>query len=284
MTSTSSLRSFLFVPGDDKRKLERAVESNADALVFDWEDSVLPDRKQVAREYCVARESFRRPGIQVFIRINSYRCPWFDDDVKAVARIQPDGIVLPKCQSGQEVRDLVDTLRPGRGSAGWEYTVCPMVESPTGVLRIEEIATASEHVSALGFGSHDFCSSAGIRLTKGEPELLMVRCTIVTIARAYELAAIDSPSIGLNDVKAVRDDADRSVNLGFTGKFTIHPKHVPLVAEAFIPTSEEVENAKEIIQQGLAHKMGTFSWKGQMIDKAILDKARRTLQKAGVKE
>jgi citrate lyase subunit beta / citryl-CoA lyase len=277
MTPTSLLRSLLFVPGDDQRKLDRAADSNADAVVLDWEDSVLPERKVLARNYCSALERLRRPGIQVFIRINSFRCSWFGDDVKAVARIRPDGIVIPKCQAGQEIHDLVTALR--RESADWEYIVCPMIESPVGLLRAEEIATASEHVSSLGFGAQDFCSSMGIRLSKNEPELLMARCTIVAVARANELAAIDSPSVGINDLEAVRNDAERSVHLGFTGKFAIHPRHIASVAEAFVPTLEEVTNAEEIIQQRSIHETGAFAWKGQMIDEAILEKARRTLQR-----
>lgn len=277
MIPTYLLRSFLFVPGDDPRKLDRAADSNADALILDWEDSVLPERKLLARNYCSALERLRRPGIQVFIRINSFHCSWFEDDVKAAARIRPDGIVMPKCQAGQEVHDLVTALR--QESAGWKYVVCPMIESPVGLLRAEEIATASEHVSALGFGAQDFCSSMGIRLSKDERELLMARCTIVTVARANELAAIDSPSTSLNDLEAVRNEADRSANLGFTGKFTIHPRHIASVGEAFVPTLEEVKNAEEIIQQRSIHETGAFAWKGQMIDEAILEKARRTLQR-----
>jgi citrate lyase subunit beta / citryl-CoA lyase len=277
MIPTYLLRSFLFVPGDDPRKLDRAADSNADALILDWEDSVLPERKLLARNYCSALERLRRPGIQVFIRINSFHCSWFEDDVKAAARIRPDGIVMPKCQAGQEVHDLVTALR--QESAGWKYVVCPMIESPVGLLRAEEIATASEHVSALGFGAQDFCSSMGIRLSKDERELLMARCTIVTVARANELAAIDSPSTSLNDLEAVRNEADRSANLGFTGKFTIHPRHIASVGEAFVPTLEEVKNAEEVIQQRSIHETGAFAWKGQMIDEAILEKARRTLQR-----
>lgn len=272
------MRTLLFVPGTSRRKLEHAAESTADALVLDWEDSVLPGQKQEARNHCLALKPLLPPKSAVFIRVNSLSSPWFPDDIKAVVHIGPDGIVLPKCQSAQDIRELIDAVE--REGIHRKISIFPIIESPTGLLRIEEIAKASDQVSGLSFGAHDFCSSMGIRLTQGEPELLMARCAIVTVARARELAAIDSPSLGLHDLDAVRDDANRSVGLGFTGKFAIHPRHLRPIAEAFTPTPEEVKEAEEILQEASNREAGAFAWNGRMVDEALLKKARHILARA----
>jgi citrate lyase subunit beta/citryl-CoA lyase len=274
---THNLRSLLFVPGDDKSKIERAAASGADALILDWEDAVLPTRKHLARDFCQDLKLLRSSSKRLFIRINSYRTQWHQDDLKAAAAIRPDGIALPKCESAEEIHASTAILQ--EQSSDWRYNLCPIIESPRGLLRAEAIATASPLISALAFGAQDFCSSAGIHPAAEEIELLMAKSAIVTTARAYQLAAIDSPVVGLNDLQAVRDAAQRSYRMGFTGKLAIHPKHVPMINDAFAPSAEEASYAEEILQQAAIQKAGAFAWKGQMIDEAILEKARHTLQK-----
>ena len=176
------------------------------------------------------------------------------------------------------MRRLVGAL--ARADAGWPYVLCPMIESATGLLRVQQIATASERVFALGFGAQDFCLSLGMRITTDEPELLMARSTIVTVASAYGLAAIDSPSTELNDLQTVHKEARRSLELGFTAKFAIHPKHIPVISRAFLPKPEEVKNAEQIIQQARTHKKGAFAWRGEMIDEAKLKRARQIIEKS----
>jgi citrate lyase beta subunit len=283
MLPAQFLRSWLFVPGDDKRKLEHAAASSADAVIVDWEDAVLPERKPLARELCHEIQPLRRSGKRILLRINSYHSQCHAADLKAVATIRPDGLVLPKCESAEEVQEITAILRKAAGD--WHFDFCPIVESPLGLLRAESIATASDQVRALLFGAHDFCVASEIHPSLDETELLMARSAIVTVAKAYRLAAIDSPVIALDSLQTVREAAQRSFRLGFTGKLAIHPKHVAMIAEAFTPTSDEANDAEEILQQA-TQKVGAFAWKGQMIDEAILEKARRTVQRfqAHVKE
>lgn len=276
MLPAQFLRSWLFVPGDDKGKLGHAASSSADAVIIDWEDAVLPERKALARDLCQEIQALRRSGKRLLLRINSCHSRWHAADLKAVAAIRPDGLVLPKCESAEEIQETTAILREETGD--WHYDFCPILESPLGLLRAESIATASDQVCALLFGAHDFCVATEIRPSTDEPELLMARSAIVTAAKAHRLAAIDSPVIALDSLQTVRESAQRSSRLGFTGKLAIHPKHLPIIARAFTPTSDEASDAEEILQQA-TQQMGAFAWKGQMIDEAILEKARRTVQR-----
>jgi citrate lyase subunit beta/citryl-CoA lyase len=277
MLSAHFWRVWLFVSGHEKRKMERAGESQADAVVLDWEDSVLPEQKPMAREGCRDLIPLCNPKKPILVRINSYHSEWYRDDVEELAGIRPDGLVLPKCESAEEIRGLISDLQ--REANNWEFVLCPMIESPLGLLRVEAIATASDRVCALAFGAQDFSTAAGIRPSSEESELLMAKSQIVTVARAYRLAAVDSPVIALDNPTAIREASQRSYRLGFSGKFAIHPRHIPAIAEAFTPTSVEAKEAEEILQQARSLKAGAFAWKGQMVDEAVLEKARITLQR-----
>jgi citrate lyase subunit beta/citryl-CoA lyase len=277
MLSAQLLRSWLFVPGHDKRKIEHAVASQADAVVLDWEDSVLSEQKPLARQCSRDLEALRYAEKPILVRINSYHSDWYTDDVKNLAAIRPEGLVFPKCESAEAVDMLISDLQSE--ASDWEFVLCPMIESPLGLLRVEAIATASDRVCALAFGAQDFSAATGIHPSPEESELLMAKTQIVTVARAYRLAAVDSPVIALDDPTAVREAAQRSYRLGFTGKFAIHPRHVPAIAETFTPTPDEAKDAEEILRQANRQQAGAFAWKGQMVDEAVLERARLTLQR-----
>jgi citrate lyase subunit beta / citryl-CoA lyase len=277
MVSIDFLRSWLFVPGHDKRKIAGAAASQADVVVLDWEDAVLPDQKAMARDCSSEIQMLRDTEKRILVRVNSYHSDWHRDDLKSASSLRLDGLVLPKCESAEEISDVVEFLQKEAGD--WDFGLCAMIESPRGLLRVEAIATASDRVWALAFGAQDFSWTTGIHASPEETELLMAKSQIVNLAKAYGLAAVDSPVIALDDLAAVREAARRSYRLGFTGKFAIHPKHVPAIAEAFAPSSKEAEEAEEILRQANILKLGAFAWKGQMIDKAVLERARLTVRR-----
>ena len=274
MDSIADLRTWLFVPGDDERKMARCLQLPADTLVLDWEDSVLPTGKGSARKHTVEMSAAFGGDRLLFVRINGRRSPWFEDDMSALAIAKPGGIVVPKCESAAEVRDAVQFLER---VPGWDCRVCPIIESPTGLLEAANIASASERVIALAFGAEDFCAATEIRRTAGEQELLFARSALVVAAKAHGLAAIDSPTIVLDDLDRLREDALRALHLGFTGKLVIHPKHLPIVADAFTPSAEEFQQAHELLDQRSIEPLGVFRWNGRMIDEPLLEQARRTV-------
>jgi citrate lyase subunit beta/citryl-CoA lyase len=266
-------RSWLFVPGHEPRKIERALSSAADAVILDWEDAVLPQDKAKARS-CTHEACASYSGNKsVLVRINSPRSESFAGDLRALRSIQPTGIMIPKCESPDDLKDMTASF-PDQ-----ELWLVPLLETPRGVLRAEEIAGASNRVAGLAFGAHDFAATTGIHPSENELEFLMARSRIVTVARAYGLAALDSPAAALEDARAVQQSAAHAYRLGFTGKLAIHPTQLEAIHAAFAPSAEEAREAEDLLRQAESRQAGAFSWKGQMVDKAVLEKARAIMQR-----
>jgi citrate lyase subunit beta / citryl-CoA lyase len=267
-------RSLLFVPADDDRKMKRAMLCGADAVIFDLEDSISPEKKSRARSNCTTNDFSTSDTTFRLVRINPPGTEWFEDDLKALSEIRPDGVVLPKCETVDGVRAVANKCQAHHWtqSLGLYLTI----ESPLGLIRAEQIAAASDHVVAMAFGAEDFCAAMGIDRTSGEPELMPARCTIVTVAKAFDLAAIDSPTVVLDNVEDVRSDAVRARRSGFTGKFAIHPQQVPILNMAFNPSPEQVQLAREMLEK--AEGRSAFRWNGRMVDEAMLRRARQILE------
>jgi len=280
MLSPTLARSWLFVPGDDGRKIMHGARSEADVAILDWEDGVLPANKAVARSVPWDADDFRRAGMRVLVRINCRLSEWYEDDLKAFTRSAFNGVVLPKCESSDDVQNTLRVVEAFGGRP--EFDIYPMIESPLGLLRGEAIVRSSANVKGLLFGAYDFCITSGIKPSPGEPELLMPRSMLVTICRAHGVAAIDSPAVALEDTELVDQAVCRSFQSGFHGKLAIHPKHIPLIARVFSPTAEEVQRAEELLQQASVRQQGAFSWKGEMVDEAILKRARYTIELSAV--
>ena len=269
------LRSLLFVPGDNERKLARALESPADALVCDWEDGVAPDTKALARSQTSAVLN-SRPANQrvVLIRINPVSSPEFEKDVVYARQAHPEGLVLSKITSARDIRQ-VNKICQMRGQP--ELWLFPMIESAIGLSNAAEIARC-QSVAALLFGAEDFCANTGIIRGKEELELLYARSALVIAASAAGRKVIDSPCLSLNDAQAVRESAVRARDLGFTGKLAIHPRQVDILNQAFVPRSEEIEKASRIIEAFAGGGQGVISVDGMMVDDAVVKRARRLLQ------
>jgi citrate lyase subunit beta/citryl-CoA lyase len=277
MNSLLWRRSFLFVPGHEERKIEHALLSPADAVILDWEDAVLPQDKAKARE-CSRKTCVSYSGNKsILVRINSPRSEHFDEDLRKLSVMRPGGVMVPKCESASELQEIIASLQ--KTTPAWEYPLVPLLETPLGVLRAEEIARVSSWITTLAFGAHDFAATTGIHPSTDEMELLMAKSRIVTVARAYGLAVVDSPVAVLGDAHAIRQAAERSYRLGFTGKLAIHPAQLDAINEIFTPSPEEAREAEELLQQAESVQAGAFSWKGQMVDKAILEKARAIVQR-----
>ena len=273
------LRSLLFVPGDNPSKLAKSRSAAADALVLDWEDAVLPQDKPKAR--ALATEFLRsRAGLAtpILVRVNPVASTCFEEDAVAFAGCVPDGIVLSKCRSADNVRRLEQILGE-RGPAA-TCLVFPMVESAEGLLNAHAIAKSSTRVAALLFGAEDFSADVGIRPTEGEWELLYARSALVTAARAAGLDSIDSPYLEFRNTEEVRASAQRARNLGFTGKLAIHPAQVQVLNEVFSPSESEIEEARRILSAYSSSATGVTVVAGRMVDEAVARKARQTLRLA----
>jgi citrate lyase subunit beta / citryl-CoA lyase len=271
--------------------LAKAPRLAADELVVDLEDAVAPSMKEAARASVVAAlASEAWADLTVSVRVNAPRTPWCHLDIAALAAVphQPVGIVVPKVESAGDLA-FVDRLLDGaEATAG---RACPLrvqalIETAAGLSRVQEIADASARLDALILGYADLAVSLG--RTGGGEDLDGWRPAqemVLLAARAHGLQAIDGPYLGVAVDAAFTDAVARARDLGFDGKWAIHPSQLPALNDAFTPTDEEVEGARHVIaalaQAEREGGAGAVALDGQMLDEAVRAAALRTLARAG---
>lgn len=267
----SSIRSLLFVPGDNAAKLEKAKGIAVDALIFDWEDAVLGARKGKARETTAAalrsRGAYAQP---IAIRVNPVASEAFAADCAALAACPVDAVMLPKCSSPADIRALEQRLRPETG-------IVAVIETPLAVLQAPAIASCSARMLGFLFGAEDYSVETGIERSADESETLYARSATVTAARARGIEAFDSPPMDYRDIEALRASSLRGRRLGFTGRAAIHPDQIPTIEKAYTPTAEEAARAKAILERFRAAGAGAVGMDGRLVDEPILRQARRIL-------
>lgn len=190
----------------------------------------------------------------------------------ALRESMPGGVVLSKCRSSEDVQKLqglLDAIDPAR-----KCGICPLVESPQGLLNAAAIAGSSNRVRMVAFGAEDFSADMRIIRTAEEIELLYARSAIVTACRAAGREPIDSPCLELRDSNCVHITAQRARNMGFSGKLAIHPNQVSIINEVFSPSEEEVLEARHIVESMSAAPSGVVTVDGRMVDEAIVRRAR----------
>lgn len=278
------IRSLLFVPANNWRMILRATREMEDAVILDLEDAVPVGEKETGRIF--ARDSlplFKEQGIVTIVRVNSLGTGFTSEDLKYVVCGNLDGVMLPKAESKEDIIQLERLLTKEeevKGLPQGSIFIMPLIESPKGILNLNEIALASKRVAALGFGAADFLRElgGGFAVTRISPEeyfpmLLYPRAMISIVARAIGIPAIDTPFFGsLIDIEGLRREAERVKLLGFSGKMVIHPRHIAPVNEVFSPSKEDVEYAKRVIEayrEAEAKGLGATSLEGRMIDYAM---------------
>jgi citrate lyase subunit beta/citryl-CoA lyase len=284
MTTTSSARSYLFVPGDRPERFAKALASGADRVIIDLEDAVLPERKDAARsaiaEWARSDAAGATPS-GVIVRINGADTPWFADDLAAIASLPADraapvvrGVMLPKADNPDPIA-AVRTALP----AGME-TLIALVETVAGVIRLREVASAPG-LTRIAFGSVDLCVDAGI-LGDGE-ELHYIRSRLVLESRFAGLAPpIDGVSLALDDADALAKDVLRARRFGFGAKLCIHPKQVASVNAGLSPSEEEIAWAHRVVAAiETGGGRGAVAVDGKLVDKPVVDRAYAILAGRG---
>jgi citrate lyase subunit beta/citryl-CoA lyase len=278
------LRTLLFVPGNRQRMLERAPRAGADAIVADLEDAVPKAEKRTARAQVRALlpklAAFGRP---VFVRVNNVHSGLARHDIMAVVRPGLSGVVHPKTDAPQDLRDLDVLLR----EAEMKYKIrpgdirtIPLIESPIAVLRCEEIARASDRVIGLSLGGEDYTAALGVKRDASGVALMHARHVLVTVASAYGLPAIDTPYPNIKDERGLVAEAKLAQSLGFKGKYVIHPDQVAPVNAVFAPTKDDVEYARRVVAaaaDAAKRRRGSVALDGRMIDAPIVERAGRLI-------
>ncbi|QFQ30759.2 CoA ester lyase [Janibacter melonis] len=270
-------RSVLYMPSSNARALEKAKTLPVDALILDLEDAVAPADKPAARDAaCAAVASGEYGERELTIRVNAIGTQWHDDDMDAVAQAGPAGVVVPKVSSADEVRRLVVALEAA--GAPESTRLWAMVETPTAVLDVREIARASDRLAALVIGSNDLVKELQADHVPGRAPLLTALSWSLLAAREAGVAILDGVYNDVRDVEGFRAECEQGRDLGFDGKTLIHPGQVEVCNEVFAPSAEAVEDAKGVLaawEEGAGG--GVVTYGGKMVEQLHVDVAQRVL-------
>ena len=287
------MRSFLFVPGDSRKKLNKALTSGADALILDLEDSVDIPAKENARE--ITREFLDAHGSDdmapaLYVRINDLETPFWQEDLEAVVELAPHGIMLPKARSGEDVHRLATALDHMEDRAGIDAGDIELIilttEVPMALLQMSSFVDAPARVTALTWGAEDLSALIGARTNRQgngdytSPYLLARNLCLITAAAA-NVDALDGVYTNFSDLDGLKGEAIEAARDGFTAKMAIHPNQVPVINEVFTPSESEIAHARKIVAAfENAENAGVVSLGGEMLDRPHLKLAERILARA----
>jgi citrate lyase subunit beta/citryl-CoA lyase len=287
-------RSLHFVPGGNERMIARALTLPADGLILDLEDAVPPERKAATRP--IVRgwlEKLDFGGRERWVRMNPLATGLGRADLEETIAGRPEGYVVPKPDSAADVRAVaahLDRLESRHGIAhGTTRLVLIATETPRGLLNIKEITAASPRVVAVSWGVEDLgaaMSLGQVRDADGRyldiPRYARVMCAVA--AAAAEVEAIDTVYTDIADLEGLRRECADAVQMGFTGKISIHPNQIAVINAAFTPAPQEVEEARALVA-AFADAEGrgvyAFTFRGRMVDAPHLHRARKILARAG---
>lgn len=282
-----SRRALLYMPGDDRRKIEKATALGVDCICMDMEDGVAITRKVEARAVIAqAMKELDFGTSERCIRINSFGSGFEKFDLAAAVATNPDTIVVPKVEAAAQVRSISEYIEVYERSSKMEIGSIRMlvgVETAKGVLNLKEIAEADRRLEAIIFGAEDFAASVGATRTPEATEVLYARSAVIAACAANELQAIDMVYIDFRDIEGLRAEAEQGARLGFSGKQIIHPNQVAAVQDAFTPSAEAIEYAQRVVNTFAASQKegrGAFALDGKMIDMPLLKNAQNVLDRA----
>jgi citrate lyase subunit beta/citryl-CoA lyase len=286
------LRSLLFVPGDSEKKLSKSMQVPADALILDLEDSVAASAKAAARgrvrEFLENRSAGGRQ--QLWVRINPLDRPDAGADLSAVMPGRPDGIVLPKARSPDDVELLGRRI----GSYETEYElavgstrILPVAtETPQSLFTLGDYGQCGKRLAGLTWGAEDLSAAVGATANRDEngrwtSPYVLVRSLCLFAAHAAGVAAIDTLHANFRDTEGLADACAEARRDGFNGKLAIHPDQVDIINRVFTPSVDEIEHARRVVELFAANPgAGTLALDGAMLDLPHLLQARRILSLA----
>jgi citrate lyase subunit beta/citryl-CoA lyase len=267
--------------------LEKAASYGSDALMLDLEDSVPPADKATARE--LVRKQIDSVGgtVAVFVRVNSWESGLLEADVEGVVAASLHGIVVPKIESAETVREVDAVLEHAERQAGipvGRIVLAPALESARGIWFAYELLSASARCATVLIGTAeggDLQADLRSSWSAAGTELLYARSRVITAARALRIDNIlDGAYSNVKDESGLIADSKLSRSLGYRGRMVIHPSHVPVVNRIFTATSDEIARSKRIVAAfeaaGAGHR-GAISVDGMMVDAATVKRARAIL-------
>jgi citrate lyase beta subunit len=280
-------RALLFMPGDDRHKIEKGAGLNVDSVIMDLEDGVALNNKAAARDTIAAalREvDFGRT--ERLVRINPVGSNLEIDDIRLTVAAQPDGYVLPKVESPEQIEAVAAKLEMFESLNDWppgSIRLLPIIETARGVINLRNIAESSDRLDALIFGAEDLAGDIGATRTAEGWEVFYTRSAVVIHAKAAGLQAIDTPFIALDDTLGLIAQTEGALKMGYTGKLAIHPRQIEPIQAVFTPSMEEIQRAQRLISAHAEHQAvgrGAFALDGKMVDMPMIRAAESVLARA----
>ena len=275
------------MPGDDRRKIEKATTLGVDCICMDMEDGTAVNRKAEARAVIAqAMKDLDFGSSERCIRINSIGSGFEKDDLASALAARPDSIVVPKMETDEQVKWVSEQIESYELSNKLKLVSIRLligVETAKGILNLREIAQADKRLEAIIFGAEDYAASVGATRTKEGIEVLYARSAVIAACAANDLQAIDMVYIDFKDIEGLRVEAEAGARLGFSGKQVIHPNQVPVTQEAFTPSDSAIAYAKRVVESFESSQKegkGAYALDGKMIDMPLLKNAQKVLDRA----
>lgn len=284
------MRSLLFVPGDSRRKFEKALQTGADAVILDLEDAIAPEQKAAARLLVAELLAGAPRGDKtLYVRINALETGLALADLAAVMPARPDGIMLPKCRGPEQLRQLdfyLDAFEAAAGTeAGHTRTMALVAETADSILALPAYRDCGPRLWGMMWGAEDLATSLGALENRRDGDWLdpyrLARSLCLTAAAAAGVVAIDAVCVDIADLDRLRAETAAARRDGFGAKAVIHPNHVDIVNLGFTPAPAEVEWARKVVAAFAAQPAGgVLKLEGRMLDQPHLRAAEKVLAQA----
>ena len=267
--------------------LEKATGFATDAVVADLEDSVPVTEKTAARDLVAGMvPALAKAGQRVIVRVNSLDTGLAEDDIAAVAHPDVFAVSVGKITSPADISEynrLLDAAEKSAGMSGGQTRLVLWIETAAAVQHAYDIACASERIAAVTFGAEDYTRDVGIRRTSSGEEVRIPRSLVALAAHAAGVTPLDTPYVNFRDSEGLESDIAEAAQLGFKGKFAIHPAQLGPIRRLFGPQPDEIEYARRVMaawDAASAEGRGSLDLDGAMVDVPVVERARNTLAEA----
>jgi citrate lyase subunit beta/citryl-CoA lyase len=283
MTDLQPNRTWLFVPGNNARRVDKALHAGADAAILDLEDAVAVAEKVAAR--AAVAEGLTRPrASRAYVRVNALDTGYTFGDLEAVVGPGLDGVVLPKVERAadlQMVDWVIGELEKKQGLAPGSVDLMPILETGRGIAGARAICAAGGRLRRVSFGAGDYTRDMGMEWTMAEAEIAPAQAEVVLASRLAGLEPpVDTVFVHIREAEAFRASCLRVRQMGFQGKLLIHPDQVAPANETFTPSPEELARARKVVaafREAEAAGLASIQVDGHFVDYPIVEKARRVV-------
>ena len=274
-------RSLLFIPGNNPSMLQNADVFSADAIIFDLEDAISINEKTNARN--LVKNYLTTSSVlpkQVVLRVNVFGSDWFEKDIELLNTEKINYLLIPKMNKlvMQELDQFLNQFEFDNNLP--KTKIIALIETSRGVLEMSEFAE-NKRLVALFLGAEDLTSDLEIKRSESGEEIFYARSKIIYTAAANNLIAIDTPYTNINNSAGLLKDCSYAMSIGMKAKSCIHPSQLEIVNKVFSPSEDEIKWALAVIE---IHKekpnVGAFQFQGKMIDKPIIDRAKKIVDRA----